>query len=179
MVEWKERLKLERENKDEFLKRHFQSPIPPEDREDFEGLDYFPLDPDYRFGLELHEHDKKEEIEVEDTKGGTQKYICWGEFRFPMDGKKRALQAYKADPDEEEIWVPFKDETCGEESYGAGRYLDLELEDRNEDGKWILDFNQAYNPFCAFSEDYVCPFIPTENWLEVPVRAGEKDYKED
>lgn len=179
MTEWKERLESERQKKNEFLGRHYQSPIPPKDREDFEGLDYFPLDSGYRFELELHEHDEKKTIKVEDTKGGTQKYIQWGEFRFLLDGEKRTLQAYKADPDEEQLWVPFKDETCGEESYGAGRYLDLGPEDQSDGGKWILDFNQAYNPFCAFSEDYVCPFIPTENWLEVPVEAGEKDYDED
>lgn len=103
MTEWKERLESERQKKNEFLGRHYQSPIPPKDREDFEGLDYFPLDSGYRFELELHEHDEKKTIKVEDTKGGTQKYIQWGEFRFLLDGEKRTLQAYKADPDEEQL----------------------------------------------------------------------------
>ena len=73
--------------------------------------------------------------------------------------------------------MPFRDATSGKESYGAGRYLDLEAEtDRTADGLWILDFNEAYNPWCAYSKNYVCPFTPPENWLTVPVRAGEKQY---
>ena len=74
-------------------------------------------------------------------------------------------------------WVPFRDKTSGKETYGAGRYLDLEPErQRTAEGKWILDLNRAYNPWCAYSEAYTCPFIPPENWLEVPIRAGEKRY---
>jgi len=75
------------------------------------------------------------------------------------------------------LFVPFKDATSGKETYGAGRYLDLEPgRDRTQGEKWILDFNQAYNPWCAYSEAYNCPFVPTENWLEAPIYAGEKDY---
>jgi len=73
--------------------------------------------------------------------------------------------------------VPFRDKTSGKESYGAGRYMDLEPEGHlTEDNRWIIDFSEAYNPWCAYSEDYVCPFVPPENWLRVPVRAGEKNY---
>ena len=68
--------------------------------------------------------------------------------------------------------------TSGKETYGAGRYLDLEADkDLTEEGKWILDFNKAYNPWCAYSEDYACTFTPPENWLKVPIYAGEKNYK--
>jgi uncharacterized protein (DUF1684 family) len=64
----------------------------------------------------------------------------------------------------------------GRETYGAGRYLDLDLTDRAPNGRWILDFNKAYNPWCVYSQDYACPFVPPENWLEVPINAGEKNY---
>ncbi|MHA1701352.1 MAG: DUF1684 domain-containing protein, partial [Promethearchaeota archaeon] len=71
----------------------------------------------------------------------------------------------------------FRDETSGKETYGAGKYLDLEEENHKiSKGKWILDFNVAYNPFCAYSEKYACPFVPPENWLKVPIFAGEKKY---
>jgi len=87
------------------------------------------------------------------------------------------LQAYKSDTEHERLWLPFKDVTSGKESYGAGRYLDLEP-DRHlmSDGRWIVDFNEAYNPWCAYSQNYVCPFVPSENRLNVPIRAGEKRY---
>jgi len=76
------------------------------------------------------------------------------------------------------LFVPFRDATSGKETYGAGRYIDLEPEERlNNEGKWVLDLNKAYNPWCAYSDAYICPLVPTENWLKVPVRAGEKDYK--
>ena len=87
------------------------------------------------------------------------------------------LHAYKSAPDEERLFVPFRDKTSGEETYGAGRYLDLEPDEGlTAGGKWILDLNMAYNPWCAYSEDYACPFVPPENWLDLPIRAGEKNY---
>lgn len=130
-----------------------------------------------RFELVLHEHERIEKIEVATTKGDLQEFIRWGEFRFRVDGQQCMLQAYKREPQEERLWVPFRDKTSGKETYGAGRYIALEAErHRTAQGKWILDLNRAYNPWCAYSEAYVCPFIPPENWLEVPIRAGEKRY---
>ena len=71
----------------------------------------------------------------------------------------------------------FRDETSGKETYGSGRYIDLSPEEHyTTEKKWILDFNKAYNPWCAYSERYACPFVDPENWLNVPVRAGEKKY---
>jgi len=103
--------------------------------------------------------------------------LRWGEFRFKIGDKACTLQAYKSDPNEERLFVPFRDETSGKETYGAGRYLDLDDEHHcTTDGKWILDFNCAYNPWCAYSDAYACPFVDPENWLKVAVRAGEKKY---
>jgi len=87
------------------------------------------------------------------------------------------LQAYKGSPEEDQLFIPFRDATSGQETYGGGRYLDLDAtRNRTTDGIWILDLNEAYNPWCVFSEEYTCPFVPQENWLAVPVRAGEKNY---
>lgn len=73
--------------------------------------------------------------------------------------------------------MPFKDRTSGKETYGAGRYLDLDpVADRTDDGLWIVDFNRAYNPWCAYSDQYACPFVPPENWLDVSIQAGEKQF---
>ncbi len=111
------------------------------------------------------------------TKGNEQEFLRWGEFQFRISNQEQVLQAYKSNPDEDKLFIPFKDETSGKETYGAGRYIDLEPErDLTLERRWILDFNNAYNPWCVYSEAYICPFIPPENWFKVPIRAGEKNY---
>jgi len=175
--EWKAELERARANKDAFFAQNWQSPIPPQDKPRFKGLEYYPPDPGYRFELELHEHPEQQVVRMAYTKGNEQDFLCWGEFRFKIAGNKQSLQAYKRIREEETLFVPFKDATSGKETYGAGRYIDLEPDtDRTADGKWVLDFNQAYNPWCAYSEAYTCPVVPVENWLEPPIHAGEKDY---
>lgn len=174
--EWKKQLLEQREEKDRFFKNSPDSPIPSQDQEKFEGLDYYPPDPKYRFKLELHEHEEKEEVEIDTTGEGKKKYIKWGEFRLKLHGKEQTLQAYKKDPEDEGLFVPFRDDTSGGDTYGGGRYLDLDESKRTEEGEWILDFNEAYNPWCAYSETHGCPLTPPDNWLEVPVQAGERKY---
>lgn len=176
--DWTDELAEHRRQKDSYLADHPQSPLPPDQRADFDGLAYFPPNEALRFELPLAEHEEKSTITVETTTEGERTYLRWGEFSFEVDGEPMTLQAYKADPDDDRLWVPFRDDTSGEETYGAGRYLDLEAaHDRTDDGRWILDFNLAYNPFCAYSAAYECPLIPMENWLDVPIRAGEQNYE--
>jgi uncharacterized protein (DUF1684 family) len=103
-------------------------------------------------------------------------FLRWGEFRFNVGNERYVLQAFKTNPEEERLFVPFRDATSGRETYGAGRYLDLDLTDRTPNGIWIFNFNKAYNPWCVYIQDYACPFVPPENWLEVPINAGEKNY---
>jgi hypothetical protein len=174
---WENDIKMERQEKDTFFAGHFQSPIPFEERSKFAGLDYYPPNADYCFQLELHEHSEKNTLEIEDTSGNVRDFIRWGEFRFKLGAQQHRLQAYKSDRLEQRLFVPFRDATSGKQTYGAGRYLDL-LPDEHvtREGKWIVDFNKAYNPWCAYSKDYVCPFVPPENWLEVEICAGEKKY---
>lgn len=175
---WEEQLEMERRQKDQFFAIHPQSPLSSEDQDRFEGLAYFPPDPDYRFELKLRRHDNSEIITVEDTTGGTREMIRFGEFRFEVHGEQCTLQAYRSDPAEERLFVPFRDRTNGDETYPAGRYLDLEPEQsRTADGTWIVDLNRAYNPWCAYSEDYACPFVLPENWLQVRIPAGEKAFE--
>jgi uncharacterized protein (DUF1684 family) len=174
---WGKRLELEREDKDMFFGQHFQSPIPVEDRLRFKGLDYYPPNRKYRFELELREHREKGKVRVQDTQGNEREFLRWGEFRFRIDDEECVVQVYKSDAMDERLFIPFRDTTSGKETYGAGRYIDLEPERHYVGGKWVLDFNVAYNPWCAYSEYYACPFVPPENWLKVPIQAGEKDYK--
>ncbi len=174
---WKENLEREREMKDRFFGEHWQSPIPTEERTRFKGLDYFPPDSAYRFKLEFHEYEEKKVVRMSYTRSQEQDFLQWGELRFKYRDQEQKIQAYKSDPAEARLFILFKDKTSGKETYGAGRYLDLEPEkDQASDGKWILDFNKAYNPWCVYSKNYTCPLVPPENWLEVPINAGEKNY---
>ncbi len=165
-----------RKEKDSYFGSDSDSPIPDQERGGFQGLKYFPPSFDYRVDAQLTRFEKPELVTLMTSKGTIRPYLKYGVFTFQLQGKKLQLQAYKAadDPHERSLFIPFRDETSGRESYGSGRYLDLE-ETRGE--TYVLDFNLAYNPYCAYSENYVCPFPPRENTLPVPVKAGEKNYK--
>lgn len=174
---WAAQIERERTEEDRFFAGHWQSPIPAKDRAEFGGLDYYPPDPDYRFEIELYERGKKNPVRMAYTRGKERDFARWGEFRFSVGGEQCVLQAYRRNTEEERLFIPFRDAKSGHGTYGAVRYLDLTVaRDRTPDGKWIVDLNQAYNPWCAYSKDFICPFVPQENWLTVPVRAGEKDY---
>jgi len=175
---WKKQVMEERKQKDEFFKMHPQSPLSFKDRQIFNGLNYYPPEPGFRFELVLHEHPQKSVLTIEDTQGNERKFLRWGEFRFTIDNIDCTLQAYKSSPQEKRLFIPFRDATSGKETYGAGRYLDLEEDwhTTSGGGGWVLDFNRAYNPWCAYSDQYACPFVAMENWLKVAIRAGEKNF---
>jgi len=174
MDDWKETLERERTEKDQFFAEHPHSPIPDDRQESFDGLRYFEPDPAYRFEIEPAVEDNPETLTVETTQDGTQTYETWGTFTVSVDGDDYTLQAYSHEGDENSLWVPFRDDTNGDETYDAGRYLDLDPNDDQDDGVWRLDFNRAYSPFCAYSEAYECPLVPVENWLDVRIEAGER-----
>jgi uncharacterized protein (DUF1684 family) len=175
-TDYVETLRERRREKESYFAESPRSPIPTGSQTDFPGLAYFDVDGAYRFEVELHRHEDPEELTVETTAENESTYLRWGEFRVEIDGDPVTIQAYKADPTEERLWVPFRDETNGEETYAAGRYVDLERDRHFRDGRWILDFNEAYNPTCAYNEGFECPLVPPENWLDVRIPAGEKDY---
>lgn len=170
---WRTALEQHREAKDEYLRDHPRSPLPRALREDFDGLDYYPPDPDYRFELELNVDPDKKDVVVDTTQGGERHYRRWGTFTFQLHGETRTLAAYRSAPGEDRLWLPFRDETNGDTTYGAGRYLDLDEDDRQGDA-WVVDFNYAYSPFCAYSDAYECPIVPQENRLDTRVEAGER-----
>lgn len=177
MKNYKTEIIKNRIGKDEFFKEHDQSPIPQKERANFTKLNYFEPNIDYRFKLELEEFGQKEKVKIEDTGGNLRDFLKWGKFTFTINDQKCVLFAYKSEAPETRLFIPFKDATSGKETYGAGRYLDL-YEERDKIGnKWILDFNLATNPWCAYSPNYVCPLIPFENILKVEIKAGEKSYK--
>jgi len=117
--------------------------------------------------------------------GSAREYVKYGHFSFEVNDEIATLQVYQ-DPDGEYFFLPFVDATAPEETYGAGRYLDIEP---IGGGEFLIDFNTAYNPYCAYSEPYEvnpdavqrwsCPLPPRENHLKVRIEAGEKKYYED
>ncbi|WP_435183381.1 DUF1684 domain-containing protein [Halobellus sp. EA9] len=177
--EYVETLRANREEKDEFFGTHPQSPVPPEHRDDFDGLDYFAPAPEYRIEATATVHDDPEPVPMETTAGEEVRYVRVVTFAFDVDGETHELQGYKQRPDdrEEPIFVPFRDKTTGQETYRGGRYIELHPEGDLDDGdEVVVDFNLSYTPFCAFSETFSCPLPPEENWLETAIRAGERDW---
>ena len=174
---WADSIRQQREAKRNQFKNSPRSPLPDDQRgAAFLGLAYYEPDPAYRFVLPLEEHETKESVTVETTADGEQTYLRWSAFSFELDGETYTLQAYRPDREADRLWVPFRDATSGETTYGAGRYLDLEPYTHRVDDGWILDFNAAYNPTCAYNHAYECPMIPPENWLDVRIEAGEQDF---
>jgi uncharacterized protein len=164
-----------RRGKDDFFRSAHTSPIPHEQRHQYAGLQYFPPDERYRIdGLTLEpEPDPTATTEVVTSDGKTREAWRVGTLDFAVPGGRAKLAGYTFEPGPvSELFIPFRDATSGSETYGAGRYLDLEPED---DGTYALDFNLAYNPWCAYAPQYSCPLPPPENWLKFPIPAGEKN----
>jgi uncharacterized protein (DUF1684 family) len=171
---WESDLSEFRRGKDAFYQSGDESPIPRTERHLFTGLKYYPADPKLRFEVKLHRYNPPEIVTMTTSKGTRQRFHRVGYFELEMGGNHVKVQAYKsAEREDNDVFVPFKDATSGIESYGSARYLDLE---ERPDDQYVVDFNYAYNPYCAYSDDYICPFPPKENWLDVSVRAGEMKY---
>jgi len=154
------------------------SPIPDEQKASFVGLRYFPIDLKYRYQLRLHKYRQQDVFDITTSSGVLRKAAKYGYFEFEIQGRNSRLQVYKLLDIQENhpnlLFVPFKDATSGKETYGGGRYLDFH---KNSSDTYLLDFNLAYNPSCAYGKDgYNCPIPPAENVLEVAILSGEKDY---
>jgi uncharacterized protein len=173
---WNRALLRFRKEKDDYFKEDHDSPLPHEERASFGGLKYFDPDAALRFEVKLQRNPTTDSVVMATSKGTRQLFNKVGHFDLDVGGTMVPLQAYQAaERDDPNLFIPFRDSTSGKESYGSARYLDLEVQ---HDDEYAVDFNYAYNPYCAYSEDYVCPLPPSENWLSVPIRAGEKKYHE-
>ena len=167
-----------RAEKDSFLRAFPRSPIKKEDRRTFRHLNYYEPNPKFVVMATLTRNVNPPHITITTTTGSSRDALKHGILEFVLLGQKHRLAVYKftdqldGDPNSH-LFVPFTDSTSGRETYGAGRYLDL---DENETGEHILDFNRAYNPYCAYNEDYSCPIPPQENRLSTAITAGEKKF---
>ncbi len=173
-----------RHQKDQFFATTPDSPLPAPERRQFQGLRYFDPDPAYRIEADLIRFPSPSIVQLGTTTGRISQHYRYGEVRFTLHGQPCRLTVYKSVHAHEhdmradrELFLPFRDGTTGQESYGAGRYLELE-EDSAGPGRVVLDFNLAYNPWCAYNDLYSCVLPPEENRLPVPVRAGERSYHE-
>jgi hypothetical protein len=174
-IDYTEAIEQFRAEKDAYYRTGAHSPIPKAERQAFGGLPYFPVDPAMRFEdrvLEPYTGAEPSTFQIPTSDGKLRPARRAGILAFDLGGKRRSLTAYTFDGDEDgSLFVPFLDQTSGTETYGAGRYLDLEPED---DGSYTLDFNLAYHPSCVYDPQYSCPLTPAENRLPVRVEAGER-----
>jgi uncharacterized protein (DUF1684 family) len=174
-VEYKDAVEGFRLDKDEFFKTDPRSPLPESERAAFAGLPYYPVDEGLAFEdrvLEPYTGGEPSNFQIPTSDGKLRPAHRAGVLRFELDGVPRQLTAYTFDGgDGESLFVPFLDQTSGTETYGAGRYLDLEPE---ADGTYALDFNLAYHPSCVYDAKFSCPLTPAENRLPVRIEAGER-----
>lgn len=157
-----------RQQKDQFFARDRQSPLTREQKAAFQGLKYFPENPALRLEVEVQPFPKPEEIQMQTSTGDVQVYTRYARVSFTVEGQPAELTIYASDSG---YFLPFVDSLANKETYGAGRYLEPETEDGVH---FYIDFNLAYNPYCAYNENWNCPITPAENRLKVPIRAGEK-----
>jgi uncharacterized protein (DUF1684 family) len=164
-----------RAEKDSFLQSSARSPIKKKDRGAFRHLKYYGINPGFVVEATLHRNQSPPHLRITTTKGERRDAVNFGELEFALRGRRFRLSAFKFTDrrSEGDLFVPFTDSTTGHETYGAGRYLDLV---ENETGMYILDFNKAYNPYCAYNEEYSCPIPPRENRLSTAITVGEKIY---
>lgn len=176
--EWKE-IQQQRAQKDSLFKFSQWTPIPPGELVHFRGLNYYPIDLAYRFEGPIVKYNPMERDTIMGTGGDLRPALKYGYFQFNFQGKTYQLQVYKIldeNPAHDKfLFLGFTDETNGTETYGGGRYIDIV---ENEQNHYIVDFNLAYNPYCAYNPKYSCAVPPAENHLPFPVRAGEKLFKQ-
>lgn len=171
-----EKVEKERERQFKYLKYNIESPLTEAQKRDLRDLDHYPIDPKYKVRAKMVPVEDRRMLELPMTDGSIEKYLkhSWAEFEW--EGKTIRLLLLQAakEQDKRNFFLAFADSTSGADTYGGGRYLNLRQDGKNS---ITIDFNLAYNPYCAYNPDFACPLPPKENILEVGILAGEKDYK--
>jgi uncharacterized protein (DUF1684 family) len=171
-----QQIEEDRKERDHFMKTSKESPLA-NSKDEFKGLKYFPVDGRYRILADLTPIENKQTVLLQTSDGKTERYMEYGYAEFELDGIQNKLLIFEMmqmGPARGKLFLAFGDETSARETYGAGRYLDI---NKVPGATTItLDFNNAYNPYCAYNETYSCPLPPQGNLLNVAIRAGEKIY---
>ncbi len=165
--------------KADFLKES-RSPFYHKEKE-LDYLRFYPADPVYQLRATFTASPEAKPFDMATYSGSTKPFVKYGTLQFQLKGQSLELAVYrnmrlaKIPAYQDYLFLPFKDRTNGEATYGGGRYIDLKRSDIKE-GYFLLDFNKCYNPWCAFSDGYNCPIPPLENHLDVAIEAGEKKF---
>jgi uncharacterized protein len=161
--------------KNNYLKHDSHSPLTEEMKDSFDSLSYFPINTRYRVVADFIPIPGRATMEIPLNNGEAKVYQRFGFATFTLDSIPNSLLVLRSiDGNARDLFVPFFDKTNGFETYGGGRYLEAV---QISDNKIVLDFNRAYNPFCAYSPEYICPLPPRENSLHVAIKAGEKSFE--
>jgi len=156
-----------------------ESPLTEEDRKGFKSLDFFPIDSTFKVTADFKLHKNPKTFTMPTTTDRLPIYRTYGVAVFKLNGKELSLHIYQnqdliKQPEYiNHLFIPFNDETNGDETYGGGRFLDVEIP---KGDTIVIDFNKAYNPYCAYNGKYSCPIPPKENDLAIAVKAGVKNY---
>jgi uncharacterized protein len=178
-LEYIRQMEKYRAEQDSFYEYSPYSPFNAKEKVEFHNLKYFDVNPEFVFKSKLYPYEQKDTITYFGTKGEARKAVRYGYVKFDYDSKEYKLNVYEGSSKSGEIYhmIWFTDKTTNKESYGVGRYLNFEL---NPDPEFVyeIDFNKAYNPYCAYSKDYSCAIPTKEDYIDLAVRAGEKKFHE-
>jgi len=163
-----------RARRDRYFATHENSPLTERQKTRFGGLIYYPENPELAMELPLDTSGPGigEELTIAGLDGKPKQYVRVGRIHFEVNGQPVTLTVFR-DVERGRYFLPFRDATAGQETYPVGRYLDPQA---RPDGTLMVDFNYAYNPYCAYSDGWTCPVPPPENVINVPIEAGEKIY---
>ena len=166
----------------EFFKDASISPLKEKDLKNFKGLDFFAFDSSYVVNAALTRTPEEKSFKMKTTTDRLPEYVKYGIVTFDLFNKSYNLNIYRnldivnKEGYEDYLFLPFLDDTNADESYGGGRYIDLDV---TEEDNLVIDFNSAYNPYCTYNEKYSCPIVPRENYLPLEINAGVKAFAKD
>lgn len=171
-----EKIETERERQFKYIRFNAESPLTEEQKRGLQSLKFFAVDPSYRVKARLFPIEIKKVRVVPLTDGSTERYLehSWAEFELGGRTNKVLLLQSLNESDMRNFFLAFADQTSGKDTYGGGRYLNVRQDGKNS---ITIDFNLAFNPYCAYNPDYACPLPPRENSLEIAIPVGEKNYE--
>ena len=174
--DYQEKIETERERQFKYIRFNAESPLTEEQKRGLKSLKFYAIDPAYRVKARLLPIEIKKVREVPLTDGSTERYLehSWAEFELGGKTNKVLLLQSLSESDMRNFFLAFADETSGKETYGGGRYLNVRQDGKNS---ITIDFNLAFNPYCAYNPDFACPLPPRENILGIAIPVGEKNYE--
>ena len=162
-------------NKNAYFQDPNTSPLRPKEKKKFNGLDFFTPDSKYQVNAFFRESVTKDTIQMKTNTGSVTSEIRYGNLFFELNNRQYVLPVYReVGAEDDYVFLPFTDLTNGDLTYGGGRYLDFTFPLKET---VLIDFNKAYNPYCAYNPKYSCPLVPSANHLDIAIIAGEKSFE--